>query len=175
MGGGAEHGTVSEYDPSSRAYRLSYDPDDERELSTVVDSADSKLRRVSIEQLELNSVVHPGALNLLFSDRPNGAPRERGTLVFTLAGCEVTLEGGGRSCSVSPGRSETGTGKSAVDVGSSGIYGPTAPEDTTVRHGTRRFSVSGCGLDGRGRTGHSGLHHPPNTAPKKESANSVAL
>ena len=95
MGGGAEHGTVPEYDPRSRAYRLSYDPDDERELSTVVVSAVSKLMGVPIEQVELNSVVHPGALNLLFSDRPNGGPREGGTLVFTLAGCEVTLEGGG--------------------------------------------------------------------------------
>lgn len=95
MGGGAERGTAPEYDPGSRAYRLSYDPDDERELSTVVVSAVSALTGVPIEELELNGVVHPGALNLLFRDRPNGSPRAGGTLVFTLAGCEVTLEGEG--------------------------------------------------------------------------------
>lgn len=94
MGGGEECRTVPEYDPGGRVYRLSYDPD-ERELSTVVVSAVSRVMGVPVEELELNAVVHPGALNLLFSDRPNGTPREGGSLTFRLAGCEVTLEGNG--------------------------------------------------------------------------------
>jgi hypothetical protein len=95
MGCGGEREGLPEYDPVDRVYRLSYDPDDERELSTVVISAVSRVMGVPVEELELNAVVHPEALNLLFSDRPNGTPREGGSLTFLLAGCEVTLEGSG--------------------------------------------------------------------------------
>jgi hypothetical protein len=95
MGCGGERDGLPEYDPVDRVYRLSYDPDDERELSTVVVSAVSRVTGVPIEELELNAVVHPGALDLLFSDRPNGAPRKGGVLTFPLAGCEVTVEGSG--------------------------------------------------------------------------------
>lgn len=92
MDGRGERGTVRESGPGDRVYRRSYDPDEE-ELSTVVVAAVSKIMDVPVRDIELNGVVHPEALNLLFSDRPNGTARAGGSLTFRLAGCEVTVEG----------------------------------------------------------------------------------
>lgn len=46
-------------------------------------------------QLEprLNEIVDPDALARLFSDRPNGAPRQGGRISFEMAGCQVTIRG----------------------------------------------------------------------------------
>lgn len=95
MGNGERKGEGPQYNPDCGAYHLHLDTDGEGEVPTVVVSAVSAVTGVPIEEIGLNEVVHPGALNRLFSDRCDGTPREGGELVFSLAGCEVTLRSNG--------------------------------------------------------------------------------
>lgn len=44
----------------------------------------------------LYEIVDPDALDALFSPKYDGTPREAGMIVFTLAGCEVTVFDYGR-------------------------------------------------------------------------------
>jgi hypothetical protein len=92
---GERNGTGPQYDPDRGTYLMRPPTADQEEVTTVVVSAVSALTGVSVEDIDLNEVVHPGSLNRLFSDRRNGTPREGGEVVFSLAGCEVTLRGRG--------------------------------------------------------------------------------
>jgi len=95
MGNGDGTGERPQYNPDCGAYQLHLDTDDEEELSSAIVSAVSAVTGVPIEEVGLNEVVHPGALNRLFSNRRDGTPREGGELVFVLAGCEVMVKGYG--------------------------------------------------------------------------------
>lgn len=80
-----------EYDPQDQSYRLDYSRAERDELTTTVVAVVSELTGVPLERMALNGVVHPDALNRLFSDRQDGTARDGGTLTFCLAGCEVTV------------------------------------------------------------------------------------
>lgn len=62
----------------------------------VVDIVSSVANANGVDPIELeprlNDVVDSDALERLFSDRANGAPRSGGRVVFTLCGCEVTIQ-----------------------------------------------------------------------------------
>lgn len=48
------------------------------------------------DELEpLNDVVDTDSLDTIFSDRPNGIPRDGGVIVFQSNGCEVSVYGDG--------------------------------------------------------------------------------
>jgi hypothetical protein len=80
-----------EYDPESRTYVLDYRASEYDELAAAVVAGVSELAGVPAERIDLNAVVHPGALNRLFERRRDGTPREGGRLAFRLEGCEVVV------------------------------------------------------------------------------------
>lgn len=68
---------------------------DRPDLVVDVVSAVADANGVDPTELEprLNNVVDTDALGRIFSDRPNGVARPGGRIVFTLCGCEVTIDG----------------------------------------------------------------------------------
>ena len=70
--------------------------DDHVHIGTVVVEALSEATDTEISQMdiELNSVIDPDALETLFAPRPDGTPRQGGSIVFELMGRTVHVETG---------------------------------------------------------------------------------
>lgn len=84
-------GTAVEYDPECETYHVRHDFARKDELSVTVVTAVAEVCDCDPEDLDLNAVVHPDALNSVFSPRYDGTPRRGGTLSFSLAECSVTV------------------------------------------------------------------------------------
>jgi hypothetical protein len=65
-----------EYDPRDQSYFLDCSRDERDGLTTTVVAVVSELMGVPLERIALNGVVHPDALNRLFSDRQDGTERD---------------------------------------------------------------------------------------------------
>jgi hypothetical protein len=74
--------------------RIERRPPEGKHIGVCIAQAVAEANAVETRELEaeLNEVVDPDALNRLFSDRPNGAPRDGGTVSFEIADCRVTVD-----------------------------------------------------------------------------------
>ena len=84
-----------EYDPDCETYHAHHDFSNGTELSVAVAGAVGRVTDRDPADLNVNEVVHPDALNSLFSPRYDGTTREGGTLAFDLEGCAVTIHADG--------------------------------------------------------------------------------
>jgi hypothetical protein len=85
-------GQAVEYDPERGTYHVQHDLESRTELSVTVVAAVAEVLDRDPADLDLNGVVHPDALNSIFSPRYDGTPRRGGTLSFSLEGCSVTVD-----------------------------------------------------------------------------------
>jgi len=83
--GGSENGV----------YVVNYYETSDIELSVTVVHAVLEVTGKEPTDVNLNAVVQPDALNRIFSPKHDGTPRAGGTIEFELAGCQVTITGGG--------------------------------------------------------------------------------
>jgi len=81
--------------PEQTPYRIRYDPDGERALSTVVVEALEAAGGDVTDVAPLYESLDPDALDALFETRPNGTPRTRGEVSFVVAGYGVTVTADG--------------------------------------------------------------------------------
>jgi len=82
-------------DSADGVYVVDHDETRYRELSVTVVHAVLDVTGKEPTEVDLNAVVHPDALNRIFSPTHDGTPRDGGTLEFELAGCRVRVDGDG--------------------------------------------------------------------------------
>ncbi|MFB6155816.1 MAG: HalOD1 output domain-containing protein [Haloferacaceae archaeon] len=86
-----EGGQAVEYDPKRGTYHVQHDLSSREELSVTVVTTVAEVLDCDPADLDLNGVIHPDALNSIFSPRYDGSTRQGGTLSFDLGGCQVTV------------------------------------------------------------------------------------